>query len=213
MRRPPRTRQTGASAVEFVIGFPVFIFFLLATLQMALLYQAKSVLDMATLAAARAGAVNNMDRGKIRQALALGLVPLANRGTDVGALTTAYARVFAESQLFTEIEILNPTPQSFNDHAYNDTIKGRTRRAIPNDNLTYRPTTVGGSSQQNVQDANILRIRVSYGHPINVPLMRDFFQSARYLIYGVPRNPAWVAAGRLSLESVATVRMQSPAVQ
>ncbi len=41
---------------------------------------------------------------------------------------------------------------------------------IPNDNLTYRPTTVNGNSGLNIQDANLLKIRITYCAKMVVPL-------------------------------------------
>lgn len=210
-QRPLRFR--GISTIEFAIGFPVFLFLICTILQLALLYQAKTVLDMATLAAARSGAIHNADRGKMRDALAIGLTPLASRGTDIVALGTAYATLSASNLLFTQLDVLNPTPQSFNDHSVMDKVGNNNVRVIPNDNLTYRDPAVKSASRQNVQDANVLRVRVTYGHRLVVPLVREFFKSLQYLLYaGAPSHPAWLLDDRIPLTSYATVRMQSPAM-
>src|SRR5690606_18275990 len=92
-----------------------------------------------------------------------------------------------------------------------------------NDNLAFRPTTIG-SSGVNVQDANILKIRVRYDYPLIVPFVDRVLRGrSEYVRSSGPFDPANVdlkqpiLSGpilgnhfRIPLQSTAIVRMQTP---
>jgi len=50
-------------------------------------------------------------------------------------------------------------------------LDGTSGTQIPNDTLSYRTTTAGGSSKISIQDANILHIRVTYCYRLIVPII------------------------------------------
>ena len=84
---------------------------------------------------------------------------------------------------------------------------------IPNDNLMYRSTVQRNGV--NVQDANLLKIRVTYLYETKMPLTRYFFTPLMnanltgVLFGGQPEGITQDTGGRIPLVSYATVRMQS----
>jgi hypothetical protein len=212
-------KHAGQSLVEFVVGIFVLMLLILGAFQFALIYRAKATLDYATFQAAREGAVNHASISAIRGGLAAGLTPLYTVKPDADDLTKAYGRAMAAVRLphITHIQIINPTKAAFNDFAVQDTYTGK--KEIPNDNLAYRSTEVGKHSSMNVQDANILKIRVTYGYKLIVPLIKPIILGA-FKVFG--KGPpvgkdgfqtAMLNTGHLPLESQAIVRMQSPAFE
>ncbi len=218
-----RAKQRGQSLPEFLIVVPIFIFLMLLIFQLVLVYRAKSTLDYATLMAARAGAVSNARIGEMKDGLARGLTPLYATETGVAGLTKAWLKTKADLVLNAKIEIISPTKASWNE------FKERQydgRQALPNDNLAFRDHAIGASGV-NVQDANILKIRVTYDYPLIVPfvdrVMRGdseyvksdgFFDPANVDMKSpVLSGPILGNHFRIPLESYAIVRMQSPIYQ
>ena len=84
---------------------------------------------------------------------------------------------------------------------------------IPNDNLMYRSTVQRNGV--NVQDANLLKIRVTYLYETKMPLTRYFFTplmnaNLTGVLFGGQSAGTTLDAGwRIPLVSYATVRMQS----
>ncbi|MCL5979301.1 MAG: pilus assembly protein [Gammaproteobacteria bacterium] len=170
-RHPGRHSEAGASAVEFAIDAPALLLALLGTLQAALLNQARAQLEMATQEAVRAGTLHGASLEAIRDGLAQGLTPLYTHGRDLPALGRGYAAATRAAHQ-ADIRILNPTQEAFADFAE------QTRdasdawvKAIPIDHLGYRPTSLGSGSGLNIQDATLLKIRVTYVQPLIVPFI------------------------------------------
>jgi len=160
----------GQALVEFLIIFPTLILLVLGAFQFALIYQAKQTLNYATFLAARQGALKNGRLTPIKDALAAGMTPLFNVKPallDTEGLLRArlIAAIEAFNPLNTRVEILNPTGAAFNAHKGDS----ETKNEIPNDNLMYRSTAVKGG--MNVQDANLLTIRVTYCTRLVVPIV------------------------------------------
>lgn len=209
MRQPRRrSSMAGQSMVELVIITPVLLFLLLSVIQAVLLYRIKSTLDYAALMAARAGAVNGADRMAMRKGLAEGMMPLYAHGTGQVELEKAYFKALADLTLYGQVTVINPTRaawSNFKERQYNGSY------ALPNDTLAYRSTAIGSSSV-NVQDANILKIKVVYDAPLVVPfvgwVLGGKSQSLKPGTF--ERSPLHPLTGRLPIESYAIVRMQSP---
>ena len=169
VHRRPR-RGSGQAMVEFLILFPTLLLLVLGAFQFALIYQAKQTLNYATFMAARQGALKNGRMTPMKDALAAGMTPLFNikpEFLDSEGLFRArlIAAVEAFNPLNTKVEILNPTAAAYNAHKA-DSESGT---EIPNDNLMYRSTAVKGG--MNVQDANLLTIRVTYCTRLIVPIV------------------------------------------
>jgi TadE-like protein len=208
--RPYATRRAagGQSMVEFIIVAPVLLFLILAIIQFVLLYRMKATLDYAALEAARAGAVHGADKGEMKKGLARGMTPLFAHKTSLAELEMAHVKSRAEMTLYGKVEVINPTRAAWNEHKEK---QYDNRYALPNDSLAFRSDSVGGSGV-NVQDANILKIRVTYQAPLVVPFVSwvlrgksDYLKSGAF--EGSPVNPI---TNRMQIESYAIVRMQSP---
>lgn len=200
-------RQGGAAIVEATIALPLLIVVILAAIQFGFVYQAKATLNHAALLAARAGAVAHASPAAIRRGLAQGLAPLRSPDASLQGAVAAIASVEAELLTDARLRILNPTRETFDDFA----VEVDGVRELPNDRLHTRDTRPGASGGLNVQDANLLRVEVTYGYELKVPLVNGFI--ARLLSSTRERDPfhqQLLRRNRLPISATATVRMQSP---
>ncbi|MGO3128032.1 MAG: TadE/TadG family type IV pilus assembly protein [Luteimonas sp.] len=212
-----RLPQSGQSLPEFLVAIPLFLFLLLLIFQLVLVYRAKTTLDYAALEAARAGAVSGVDMSEMNGALAKGLAPLYATDPGVSGLASALLRANVDMLLNARIEIISPTQEAwdaYNEPQYNG------QRALPNDNLAFRPAEVRGGGVS-VQDANILKIKVDYDFPLIVPFVDRVLRGDSRFIKSdglfdpanVDMKYAWLGGTRhfrIPLQSQAIVRMQSP---
>jgi Flp pilus assembly protein TadG len=166
-------RQSGQAMSEFLVIAPLLLFFCFGTLQFVLLYQAKSTLDVATLEAAREGAVNHGSIPAMQSGLARGLAPLYARSATAEGVQAAQQKAMVDAVDFSTITIVSPTDDMFRDFAQTRYYPADVREftEIPNDTLIYRNTVVGQTSKVNIQDANLLKIRVHYCYNMYVPLV------------------------------------------
>ncbi len=195
----------GASLVEFVIVIPIILGLTLAMIQAGFVMMGKSLLNYATFEAARAGALENARLEPIQKGLARGLIPLYGGGKTSSAILTSFIKAQADLSTHATIQILSPTKEAFADYA----ITENNIRQIPNDNLSFRPASVSNHSGVNIQDANLLKIRVIYGYkPFSIA--RPFLTVLGTLN---PEHRAYYQAGRIPIVAHAVVRMQSPAYE
>jgi hypothetical protein len=209
------------------------------------MYQAKSVLDLAALAAARSGAIHHGDAGEMRNAASLALAPLYTKeasatGVAEGAvkarLDTVLPHMVGSTDTTTvpflptfngaggglqstlQVAILSPTHQMVKDFGVMRNYVGGSdsqtkERVIPNDNLTYRDTKL--INGVNVQDANLLKIKVTYLYELKLPLTRYFFTPfmnanlTGTLFQGQAEGNTADLGWRVPLIAYVTVRMQS----
>lgn len=201
-------RQWGAAIVEATIALPILLAVILAAIQFGFLYQAKATLNHAALQAARAGAVANANPSAIRRGLAQGLAPLSSPDASLEGVAEAVARINAELLTDARIRILNPTRESFEDFATE--VDGV--RELPNDRLHARDTGIGPHGGVNIQDANLLRVEITYGYELKVPLVNSFL--ARLSLLSARSADSFdrqlLRRNRLPVTSTATVRMHSP---
>ncbi len=223
----------GVGLVEFVIVLPVAIVFVLCLVQAGFIYMAKLQVNHATFLAARMGAVHNADVSVMRNAMRRSLSPFYQNSFETddskrlaeGVAASALADMDPRRM---EFERVNPSAASFADFGVRDPKTGVTY--IPNDNLEWRLDTPGSSSGQTLRDANVLKLRVVYGYELKVPLMAGVLRrvmcggaspieafgnvGALEAVYpaGVSENCLrYYLFGRLPIESVAIVQMQSRA--
>lgn len=203
-RRP----QRGQSLVEAIVVIPVFGVFLLGIFQAVLFYRAKAVVDYAALQAARRGATHFAQKKAMYKGLTAGLMPLyAHKPTNAGALK-AYGKAWLDIYVgqAAQIQIISPTKAMFD--AWKETQYDGVE-AIPNDSLPFRGSEV--KAGVTVQDANLLKIRVTYKYPLIVPVIDriigdlDRVRSAATCLEGDCYN-----VYSLKIESQAIVRMQTP---
>lgn len=147
--------QRGAAIAETIIVFPVLVILGMGIVHISLLAQAKSNLEYAALMAARIGSTTSLDFNAMEAEVKSRMI-----ASDPEA--SPYTRV--------EFCVLQPTIEAFDDFGEpGDPAEGELK--IPNDNLPYRSQSVGRDSGINIQDANILRLKVSYLYDTGVPLM------------------------------------------
>ena len=203
--------QRGVAMAETLVALPVLGALVGGAIQMGLLFEAKATLNHAVLQAARAGMVENADKTAIRLGLMRGLLPLYSpEPTSQGIRKALACHATPDVLIHSCIQIVNPTREAFDDHEVVDIVSEEF--SIPNDELHRHPKTAGASSGVNVQDANLLKVRVVYGAKMSVPLIGTLIAKSM-LAGGDFENfeRGLLAQNRLPIVASATVRMQSPA--
>ena len=208
-----RRRQRGQSLTEFLVTMFGFSFLLLGLFQAILFYRAKATVDYAALEAARAGAVHGASKASLQDGLARGLAPLYAVASDSpGKAGAALAFVDAKKDILlgaAKVEVLAPTRAAWQGLKQ---IQYDGKQAMPNDSLYFRNRSAAGVS---VQDANLLKVRVTYDYPLIVPVIDRML--AAFQSFGGPAKRDLIRSatrGRvvysLPIQSTAMVRMQSP---
>ena len=225
--------------VEMAIVAPILLLLTMILIHHGLLFFAKNQLNHATFMAARAGAVNGANPDVMRKALLDALVPMYGGGLDDAQLQVSRDRAERAVSITQDkvlklngrvITVINPTTASFDDWADPALMsKPGGLRVIPNSGLEYRPNglaDIGPSSGQTIQDANVLRIRVTLAYQPRVPLVMNAYRlvlaSQRQL--GLPIDPLFAAmvdagadadgfGGYIPLQAYATLQMQSDALE
>ncbi len=144
---------------EFIVVMPVLLLLLLGAIQFGLLYHAKGTLNLAAFQAARAGALNQGKMDAMTLGLANGLRPLFTHSTAHGQVVSGLDTAKYEVGHYSRIDVVNPTADALN--YWNN--------RIPNGNLAY--STKVGPGGLTLQDANILKIKVTYCYPMQVPFI------------------------------------------
>lgn len=223
MSRPLHASR-GQSMVEFMIVTPVMLLLVFGALQFAFLYHAKTALNYATFQTAREGAVNHAYMAIMENAFARNMAAIYTNDDTVAAVVAARDRIRQEITAgFVRIDIVNPTELMFEVAAFGvNTPDGD--RVIPNDNLMYRPLTREPMSNATVQDANLLKLRITYCYPMYVPYVNRVLAimlthapdpdtcvgcSGTFVNDGFEKN--CLDNGRFPLNAQAIVRMQSAA--
>ena len=213
--------------MEFAIVVPLLLFVFLGIVQTALAFHAKSSLNYAAFEAARSGGVEHARPSAMFAAFARALVPYYGGGANSVELAQRLAIVRSDlAKGAARLEILSPTSKSFDDFNSPELSSrfGGGVRVIPNTNLMQlrcprdRPNCPGdpttNTSGQNLQDANLLALRITYGIPRSkqVPLVGRFYVKALTLA-GFGRDDEFVAGlldeGRIPIVARAVLRMSS----
>ena len=227
--------------VETLIVVFLTLLILLGVVQFGLIYNAKTTLNYAAFEAARSGALNYADRTAIEYGLARGLAPLYTSVnvadgvfTKINQVQQARDQVFQEIQdgQFVCIQRVNPPSAAFSTGlAVPDPTGNFTgEKLIPNDHLLYRSKKT--FNNLSIQDANLLKLRVTYCYPMIVPIISTAIQrltgtapqtstplatgqSQGSPTYGSVIPPGafqqnCYAQGRFPIVAQAIVRMQTP---
>lgn len=234
-------RARGQSMVEFVVIVPTLLLLVLGIIQFAQIYIAKNTLDLAAFEGVRAGTLHNASRKWIDCGIAQGLMPLYGSNDTLDGVKTAwlevecqagvgpqrylaaYSDAFADvkpppvigGKSVIELDILNPTAATFKDFGE---IGLSTKEEIPDDRLMWRSTAVGSNSGENIQDANLLMIRVQYCYPMDVWFIKQVVQGLAIGAQKMINNQttfgtACYTSGGVPLVAQSTMLMQSPAQQ
>lgn len=215
-KRPDK--QHGSAMIEFAVVGPIIMLLGLAMLQYSLLFFAKNQINYAGFMAARAGSMTHASQSEIQAAYTKALIPLYGGGQNTAELATAHGKAGADVAGHTRIELLNPTRESFDDwnDPYLQNTLGNGKRIIPNSGQAYKdPNAIGAASGQSIQDANLLKLRITHGYEPKIPLIRTLY--TRYLQWLDTGGDAFytqeVNAGRIPVVSHVTVQMQSDAIE
>lgn len=233
-----RATQAGVTMVEFAIVSPFALLIVMGIIQIGMMFSAKEVLNEGAFLAARAGAVKNALVGTVpnpeadsmQGVLQKALIPFYQNttvGNDLLRLTAAATAAETDAeQGYIKLEVMNPTAAAFADFGISGKAFGG-RTYIPNDNLEYRSHTVTGkTSGLSIQDANALKIKVTYGYQLKVPLMAivvraimcglssglDAFGLTSVTYAGTSDCATYYSQGRIPIVTYATVQMQTPAL-
>ncbi|HXA35651.1 MAG TPA: TadE/TadG family type IV pilus assembly protein [Steroidobacteraceae bacterium] len=235
-RRRGPSHQKGAAMVEFAIVSPFALLLVFGIIQLGLILAAKQIVNEAAFLGARAGSVQHAQKSEMMKVMTKALVPFYQdttiKNNDVWRLADALGKaksetdpLFCTPNCFLDVQVLNPSDAAFQDFGLVDSAN---HTYIPNDNLDFRHSAPGANSGYTIQDANALKIKVTYGYQLKVPLMRSVISSVMCGIgSGVDAfgngNPTvnapaddcstYYNQGRIPIVAYATVQMQSDAWQ
>lgn len=212
-----RRHQRGSAMIEFVVVGPLMVLLGTAVLQYALMFNAKNIVNHATFMAARAGSVTHASLSSVEQAYARALVPLYGGGKSGTEIMAALAKANADIAGNARIELINPTKESFDDWseaALADKYGGN--RAIPNANQGFKDVhEVKSNSGQNIQDANLIKLKITHGYELKVPLIGTIMQFV--LRAGDRKTDPFVSAlyekRRIPVVTQVTLQMHSDPVE
>lgn len=228
--RPRHQGQRGAGAAEFVIVAPALLALTLAMLQTGLAFHARSIVNYASFEAARAGSVANAGLASMHLAFARAMTTYYGGGRDLAELADSFAAAQLDLATALRIEIVSPTRESFDD--YHSPAAARrlrtTARVIPSalpgvlgcpaDRRDCNNDPASNRSGQTLADANLLKLRVTWGLPPakQVPLAGRFFTWALHTLDPDDDDAfrrGLVEAGRIPMLTQVTLRMQSDAIE
>jgi len=152
-----KKHQIGQAMVEHIIIWPIVLMLTLGTIQLSLMYRAKSTLNDATFRAAREGALNNAFKEPMRRKLAEAMAPLElKRNPGVAAYAVAVSRslIFnyngalgASNRGGGRIDIISPTQEIFTRFARDSFVL----IPCPNRNANCPRNSSMGESRQRVR--------------------------------------------------------------
>ncbi|GAA4013209.1 OmpA family protein [Actimicrobium antarcticum] len=211
------TSRRGSAMIEFIVIGPVITLIGLAVLQYGLVFFARNHYNHASFMAARAGSTGHANLTTIEHAYATALAPLYGGGTNPAALAASAARALADIQTHAQVEIRNPTTESFQDFnvAALQARVGNGKRVIPNSGQQTRTAVIGTQSGQSIQDANLLKLRITTGYKPQVPLVGQLYLGLLQLqddgTSGI--RTTLLRAGRIPVVTDVMVQMQSDAIE
>ena len=188
---------------------PILLMFGLSTVQAGLIYHGKTTVNYATFEAARSGAVNNGQVDVMRKELGIRLAPLegGDGSTEKAATAIATSVLKTINPVNTRLKILSPSLEAFDDWQITDE---EGRDVIPNSHLRHvrgELAAAGDVSGLTLRDANLLKVEVTHGLELKVPLVNKLLSRAMTLVD--PENAVFYQQNLMPIKSVATVRMQS----
>jgi hypothetical protein len=199
--------------VEFqIVALFAMLPLCLGMLQLAFLMAENHHIDHAIFHAARRASMANGELESARRAFAQATSVLFVEGTtEVGAgnaagrVASAYAAAVVDQARFSRFRVLNPGPEAQADFA----IRRRGSRVIPNDGLEHRSSAPGSRSGVSIQQANVLRLQVSWCRPLIVPLIRELITGTLRRMDPDPWHQYCYSEGRVPIRSEGTSQMQS----
>jgi hypothetical protein len=197
--------QRGMAIAEFLIAMLAMGVLVLGTIQFILVFNAKNIVNYATFEAAREGAVQHGRKGPMKSTFTRNILSLYGGGHTIKEIGKAYIKAKTDFASMTKVKIYSPSKQAFDD--FGVTIKKQ--KQIPNEHLIHKSHARGKKSGVSLQDANLLKIEITYGYKLYIPIVNKVISSimpifdakhAAYYLMDPPRMP---------IVAQATVRMQS----
>jgi uncharacterized membrane protein (UPF0127 family)/Flp pilus assembly protein TadG len=221
-RQLASAKQRGSSMIEFTVVGPIISMLGLTVLQYSMLFFAKGQINYAGFMAAREGAMAHADILSVQQAYVRALVPLYGGGQTPAELANSLAKATADlgpnGAGNLNIELINPTSESFadwNDPALQQALNTGGKRVIPNAGQAFKSQAVGATSGQTIQDANIIKLRITQGYLPKIPFVSKLYTT--YLKWLDPHTDAFhtklVDAGRIPVVTNVTMQMQSDVIE
>jgi hypothetical protein len=168
--------QRGQSMAEALIVLPIALMLIAATFEMTLMYRAKSTISVAAQDVATTGTTSSISKNSMDVQLVRSILPLIPEDNLFIKVSKAKNFVMGGGAKF---KVISPTKEIF--QAFKKTVydldTGKKISVIPNDNLMFRdskPKKVkidGENRNINIQDANLLKLEVSYCHRLVVPVL------------------------------------------
>ena len=216
------SRQRGSAMIEFTVVGPIITLFGLSMVQYGMLFFAKDQITHAGFMAAREGANANASLDSVYLAYVRALVPMYGGGQTASELAFSLEKAATDigpnGVGNVNIELLNPTRESFddwNDPALQKKLNTGSRRVIPNSGQAYKDQKVGTASGQTIQDANLIKLRITHGYQPKIPLVGNIY--GIYLKWLDPHTDVFhtklVNDGRIPVVSNITLHMQSDAIE
>lgn len=216
---PQAKRQMGSAMIEFIVVGPIITLMGLASIQYGLLFFVKNQYNHAAFMAARAGTTGNANMRIMQDAYAQALVPIHGGGTNGTELANSLQKAKKDLAVNARIEMLNPTRESFadfNDPALQAALGLGSKRVIPHGGLEHKnPAIVAIGSGQNIQDANLLKLRIVHGYKPQVPVIGAMYvRYLKWLDTGTSSvNTETLKLGLIPVVSHVTLHMQSDAIE
>ncbi|MBA54659.1 MAG: hypothetical protein CMK89_09405 [Pseudomonadales bacterium] len=193
-----RFGQSGVSMMETMLVMPIMLLIGFGIVHAGLVYQAQANLEYAALMAARVGAASSIDVTAMRTEAEYRMRATTGvDGSDLDAVSKEFENI--------RITVLNPSREMFDTCGErpintNDCVNDNNCE-IPyfGQQFYIRGNECAGAS---IQDANILRIRVSYTYNSRIP----FLNNIRFI-----GEPGREEEEGIDITAIATVRMQTPA--
>lgn len=212
--------QTGATMTELLVAIPLVLLLGMIGVQYGLLYNAKNNVTYASYEAARAGAINNADPEAISDGLLKGMLPFLSSGNPkTGDLTSLLTDLKSNESAFMKIEIISPNKEAFDDFSNTELQKllGTKNRVIPNKYIDTikQDKVVGKKSGITIHEANVLKLRITYGYKPTLPLAKNMFVSVASFINSSQDNFAksLFLNDRIPISVDVSAQMLSPAVE
>jgi uncharacterized membrane protein (UPF0127 family) len=216
----PWGKQRGSAMIEFAVVGPLIALLGLGTLQYAMVFFAKNQINYASFMAAREGSFAHADLTVVQQAYVRGLAPMYGGGETPEELAQSVAKAAADMAGNMQITMLNPTKESFsewNDEKLQTLLKTNSRHVIPNFALASRikPDEVKSSSGQSLQDANLLKLKITHGYLPKVPVIGKLYLA--FLKWADQHTDGFqtklINDGRVPVVTHITLEMQSDAIE
>jgi uncharacterized membrane protein (UPF0127 family) len=216
----PWGRQRGSAMIEFAVVGPLIALFGLGTLQYGMVFFAKNQINYASFMAAREGSFAHADLNVVQQAYVRALAPMYGGGETSEELAQSVAKAGVDLTGNMQITMLNPTKESFsewNDGTLQTLLKTGSRHVIPNFALASRikPDEVKSFSGQSLQDANLLKLKITHGYLPKVPVIGKLYLA--FLKWADPHTDDFqtklINDGRIPVVTHITLEMQSDAIE